>query len=92
MRLFNNKAMWLILLAMMMNFAHAGRYSNRVTQLAEDYRENLNGKKLYGETFRSSITQDGVLACARVVQIVSWSEKNALISLALTCLLKAYPS
>ena len=50
--------------------ASAGRYSNRVTQLAEDYRENLDGKKLYGKTFSDATTKNGVLACARVVQIV----------------------
>ena len=48
----------------------AGRYSNRVTQLAEDYRENLKGNKLYGKTYSDATTKNGVLACARVVQIV----------------------
>jgi hypothetical protein len=48
----------------------AGRYSNRVSQLAEDYREHLDGKRLYGEVFSDATTKNGVLACARVVQIV----------------------
>ncbi|TNF01672.1 MAG: hypothetical protein EP326_03905 [Deltaproteobacteria bacterium] len=48
----------------------AGAYSNRVTQLAEDYRDNLSGDKLYGMTYRDGLTQNGRLACARVVQIV----------------------
>lgn len=64
------KLICLISLVLIAPLSHAGRYSNRVTQLAEDYRENLNDKKLYGETFKSSITKDGVLACARVVQII----------------------
>lgn len=60
----------LILLGtLVINNAYAS-YGARVAQIAEDYRENLDGKKLYGETFRSSITKDGVLACARVVQII----------------------
>jgi len=50
--------------------AFAGRYSNRVSSLAEDYRDNLDGDKLYGMTFRNGLTQNGRLACARVVQIV----------------------
>ena len=50
--------------------AFAGAYSNRVTQLAEDYRDNLSGDRLYGMTYRDGLTQNGRLACARVVQIV----------------------
>lgn len=64
------KFICLISLVLTVPSGHAGRYSNRVSQLAEDYKDHLDGTKLYGETFRSSITQDGVLACARVVQIV----------------------
>lgn len=50
--------------------AFAGRYSSRVTQMAEDYRDNLDGDRLYGMTYRNGLTQNGRLACARVVQIV----------------------
>lgn len=50
--------------------AYAGNYSSRVTQLAEDYKDNLEGKKLYGEVFQDGLTKQGRLACARVVQIV----------------------
>ena len=60
----------LILLGILiMGTAQAG-YGSKVGQLAGDYKEHLNGKKLYGETYRSPTTKDGVLACARVVQIV----------------------
>jgi hypothetical protein len=50
--------------------AFAGRYSTRVTQMAEDYRDNLDGDRLYGMTYRNGLTQNGRLAYARVVQIV----------------------
>lgn len=64
------KPICLIFLIFISSNTFAGRYSTRVTQLAEDYHDHLDGKKLYGQTFRSSITKDGALACARVVQIV----------------------
>ncbi|MCO4792423.1 MAG: hypothetical protein KC493_01830, partial [Bacteriovoracaceae bacterium] len=50
--------------------ATAGRYSNRVAQRASDYKANLEGNKLYGMTYSSPVTDNGRLACARVVQIV----------------------
>lgn len=49
--------------------AQAG-YSDRVTQLAEDFKDNLSDGKLYGQSFRDATTNNGVLACARVVQII----------------------
>lgn len=56
-----------LLIAPNLSFA---KYGDRVAQLAEDYREHLDGDRLYGETFRDGTTNNGVLACARVVQIV----------------------
>lgn len=50
--------------------SYAGEYSNRVSRVASDYEENLTKTKLYGEVFRSEITKDGRLGCARVVQIL----------------------
>ena len=49
---------------------NASSYAHRVSQLANDYSDFLNGSKLYGRTFKDGTTENGVLACARVVQIV----------------------
>lgn len=48
----NYKTFILILVALVMGTVstHAGRYSSRVTQLAEDYRDHLDVPKLYGKT------------------------------------------
>lgn len=42
----------------------------RILAAAENYESNLEKFTLYGDVFRSSITKDGKLACARVVQIL----------------------
>jgi hypothetical protein len=68
-----------ILLILLAQVAKAGRYAHRyssnqygdrVSQLANDFNDYLDGNKLYGHIYASPVTENGRLACARVVQII----------------------
>lgn len=64
------KLMTYLLIFIILPSVSFARYGERVSQLAEDYKEYLEGDRLYGETFRDQTTNNGILACARVVQII----------------------
>jgi hypothetical protein len=55
---------------LLLTSTYAGEYTNRVLRATDNYKDNLSRKHLYGDRFRSKITKDGRLACARVVQIL----------------------
>ncbi|GAB4017103.1 MAG: hypothetical protein Fur0010_17470 [Bdellovibrio sp.] len=59
-----------ILLNLFLSTSFAQDLRERIVESAENFEANLDRTTLYGEVFRSPITRDGKLACARVVQIL----------------------